>query len=87
MAAAVIALMLEANKNLTWRDVQHIIVRTSNPRGLQADDWMTNGAGYQVSHVFGFGLMDALQLTHVSKTWKTVPEQKRCSDSADDTAK
>ena len=83
MAAGVIALMLEANYNLTWRDVQHIIVRTSNPRGLKADDWITNGAGYNVSHVFGFGLMDALQLTHVSRNWRTVPEQRLCSNPVD----
>ncbi|XP_039266636.2 proprotein convertase subtilisin/kexin type 6-like isoform X2 [Styela clava] len=78
MAAGVIALMLDANKNLTWRDVQHIIVQTSNPYGLQAHDWVMNGAGYNVSHVFGFGLMDAAKLTHVSKNWTTVPEQKQC---------
>ena len=34
MAAGIVALALESNPNLTWRDVQHIIVRTSIPRGL-----------------------------------------------------
>ena len=29
MAAAIIALTLEANPSLTWRDVQHIMIRTS----------------------------------------------------------
>ena len=29
MAAAIIALTLEANPDLTWRDVQHVMVRTS----------------------------------------------------------
>ncbi len=29
MAAAIVALTLEANPSLTWRDVQHIIVRTA----------------------------------------------------------
>jgi len=29
MAAAIIALTLEANPSLTWRDVQHIMVRTA----------------------------------------------------------
>ena len=32
MAAGIVALALEANPELTWRDVQHIIVRTSIPR-------------------------------------------------------
>ena len=33
MAAGIVALTLEANPNLTWRDVQHIVVRTSIPQG------------------------------------------------------
>nr|CAB3264714.1 furin-like protease kpc-1 [Phallusia mammillata] len=78
MAAGVVALMLQANTNLTWRDVQHIIVRTSNSRGLHAPDWVVNGAGYNVSHVFGFGLLDAAALTHVAKSWVEVPAQREC---------
>jgi len=35
MAAAIIALALEANGGLTWRDVQHIVVRTSKPLNLK----------------------------------------------------
>lgn len=56
MAAGMIALMLEANPNLTWRDVQHIIVQTSkpsglyDPRGATNPGWLTNGAGRQYSH-------------------------------------
>lgn len=78
MAVGLIALMLEANSELTWRDVQHIIVRTTSSRGLKANDWVENGAGFRVSHVFGFGLMDAAAMTHVASTWQTVPEQKNC---------
>ena len=33
MAAGIVALALEANPSLSWRDVQHIIVRTSIPQG------------------------------------------------------
>lgn len=32
---------------LTWRDVQHIIVRTSRAGHLNANDWKTNAAGYK----------------------------------------
>ena len=31
--------------NLTWRDMQHLVVRTSQPAHLSADDWKTNGMG------------------------------------------
>ena len=33
MATGILALALEANRNLTWRDMQHLVVRTSVPRG------------------------------------------------------
>ena len=33
-AAGVIALALEANPSLTWRDVQHLLVFTSKRRNL-----------------------------------------------------
>lgn len=78
MAAGVVALMLQANPELTWRDVQHVIVRTSKAQGLRATDWVVNGAGYKVSHVFGYGLLDAAAATHVASRWREVPEQKKC---------
>ena len=31
--------------NLTWRDMQHLVVRTSQPGRLSAVDWKTNGVG------------------------------------------
>lgn len=41
---------------LTWRDVQHIIVKTSRRGHLSAPDWQTNGAGHdgivQPTHLF-----------------------------------
>ena len=49
MAAAIVALTLEANPDLGWRDMQHIIIRTSKRQLLQADDWSINGVGREVS--------------------------------------
>ena len=37
--------MLEANRNLNWRDMQHIVVRTAKPDHLIARDWQVNGVG------------------------------------------
>ena len=75
MAAAIIALVLEANPSLTWRDVQHIIVRTSQPRNLRATDWQTNGMGRMVSHSYGYGLMDSAAMVRSAKVWTLVPRQ------------
>lgn len=32
---------------LTWRDMQHLVVRASRPAQLQAEDWRSNGVGRQ----------------------------------------
>jgi len=78
MAAGIIALVLEANPSLNWRDIQHIVVRSAKHANLKAEDWNTNGAGYNVSHAFGFGLMDAGLMVKKAKVWKTVPDQQKC---------
>lgn len=41
--------------NLTWRDMQHLVVRTSRPGHLSAGDWKTNGVGRR-----GSGLVELL---------------------------
>lgn len=78
MAAAMVALVLEANPSLTWRDIQHIVVRTAKVANLRAEDWAVNGAGLNVSHAFGFGLMDAGEMVKMALKWKEVPQQGRC---------
>ncbi|KAG7223418.1 hypothetical protein INR49_015521 [Caranx melampygus] len=83
MAAAIIALALEANPLLTWRDVQHIIVKTSRAGHLSAPDWKTNAAGYNVSHLYGFGLMDAEAMVKEAERWRQVPTQHVCVENAD----
>uniref|UniRef100_A0A3B4X2F5 SPC3 n=1 Tax=Seriola lalandi dorsalis TaxID=1841481 RepID=A0A3B4X2F5_SERLL len=82
MAAGVIALTLDANPLLTWRDVQHIIVRTSKSHHLIAPDWHINGAGYKVSHLYGFGLLDAESMVKEAERWKQVPSQHECVEEA-----
>ncbi|XP_028273367.1 proprotein convertase subtilisin/kexin type 5 [Parambassis ranga] len=81
-AAGVIALTLEANPLLTWRDVQHIIVQTSQAHHLIAPDWRVNGAGYKVSHLYGFGLLDAESMVREAERWKRVPSQHECVEEA-----
>ncbi|XP_016148018.1 proprotein convertase subtilisin/kexin type 5-like [Sinocyclocheilus grahami] len=81
MAAGIIALTLEANPALTWRDVQHIVVKTSRPGHLNTSDWQSNGAGHDVSHLYGFGLMDAEAMVKEAETWKQVPPQHVCEEN------
>nr|AAC37262.1 vitellogenin convertase [Aedes aegypti] len=82
LAAGIAALVLEANPNLTWRDLQHIVVRTAKPGNLKDPTWSKNGVGRRVSHSFGYGLMDAAAMVKLARTWKTVPEQQICEINA-----
>ncbi|XP_074151098.1 proprotein convertase subtilisin/kexin type 6 isoform X1 [Sminthopsis crassicaudata] len=83
MVAGIIALALEANNQLTWRDVQHLLVKTSRPAHLKASDWKVNGAGHKVSHLYGFGLVDAEGIVVEAKKWKAVPSQHMCIAASD----
>uniref|UniRef100_H3D3P2 Furin (paired basic amino acid cleaving enzyme) b n=1 Tax=Tetraodon nigroviridis TaxID=99883 RepID=H3D3P2_TETNG len=78
LAAGIIALALEANMNLTWRDMQHLVVRTSQPGRLSATDWKSNGVGRRVSHSYGYGLLDAKAMVTLAKNWTTVGPQHQC---------
>ncbi|XP_037714404.1 furin-like protease 1, isoforms 1/1-X/2 isoform X1 [Drosophila subpulchrella] len=82
LAAGIAALVLQSNQNLTWRDLQHIVVRTAKPANLKDPSWSRNGVGRRVSHSFGYGLMDAAEMVRVARSWKSVPEQQRCEINA-----
>lgn len=84
MGSGIIALVLQANPKLTWRDVQHITVASSKPitstNRWRRDKpyWNRNAAGLLVSSEFGFGLMDASKMIEYAKKWRTVPHQLSC---------
>ncbi|XP_053611965.1 neuroendocrine convertase 1-like isoform X2 [Plodia interpunctella] len=79
LAAGIIALALQANPNLTWRDVQHLIVWTSEYAPLSSNPgWQINGAGFRFDIRFGFGLLNAGALVATSLNWTSVPEKSIC---------
>ncbi|XP_067169162.1 proprotein convertase subtilisin/kexin type 4 [Apteryx mantelli] len=82
LAAGMIALALEANPALTWRDMQHLVVRASKPAHLQAEDWAVNGVGRKVSHHYGYGLLDAGLLVELARKWTGTRPQRKCSVKA-----
>ncbi|NXU12232.1 PCSK4 convertase, partial [Pardalotus punctatus] len=82
LAAGMVALALEANPTLTWRDLQHLIIRASKPAHLQAEDWAENGVGRRVSHYYGYGLLDAGLLVQGAMTWAGTRPQEKCSVKA-----
>jgi subtilisin family serine protease len=78
LAAGALALVLEANPELTYRDVMHIIAQTARiPNLSEVNGWIINGAGYHVNDKFGFGVLDAGQMVALAQKWINVPARYR----------
>lgn len=71
LAAGVIALMLEANPSLTWRDVRLLLAQNARKNDNTDPDWTTNGAGLNINHKYGFGVVDANAMVTAAKAYTT----------------
>ena len=84
ITAGVVALMLDANPNLGWRDVQEILAVTARHTGTDVGaaaqfnelyEWHFNGSsdwnggGLHFSNDYGFGLTDALAAVRLAESW------------------
>jgi hypothetical protein len=84
VTSGVVALMLEANSSLTWRDVKHILASTSdqvdstisatnltiNGVAYAAEAaWLTNAAGYKFHNYYGFGRVNAGLAVSAAQTY------------------
>lgn len=76
IVSGVIALMLEANPQLGYRDIQAILVASArqfdDPNGTDwtynaAGNW--NGGGMHASTDYGFGKVDALAAVRLAQSW------------------
>nr|POE49534.1 kexin [Quercus suber] len=75
LVAGIYGLMLEANPDLTWRDVQWITVLTA-VKVDQIDEWQPNDAvGKEYSHQYGYGKADAYAMVEMAKAWESVNPQ------------
>jgi hypothetical protein len=69
MLSGIIALMLEANPNLTWRDVQHVLIRSCRIPQTRTSLWSVNSAGRPHSMDYGFGIPDASVAVSIAQQW------------------
>ena len=74
VVSSVVALILEANAALTWRDVQHILVRSSVKVDGDDEAWKVNGAGRDIHDGHGFGLVDAGAATTLAASWTPIAQ-------------
>lgn len=79
----VIAMMLQVNPDLGYRDVQGILAATSTAVGDAADKTFTvNAAGYSHSNLYGFGIVNASAAVEATPTWTNFgPEELIESES------
>ncbi len=71
--SGLVALLLSANTNLAWRDVQQILVLSSRHYDLTDPSLMTNGAGLLVSHNDGYGVPDSGYALELASGWSNRP--------------
>lgn len=75
IVSGMIGLLLEANPDLGWRDVQEIIAYSSQHNDAASAGWQYNGAqnwnggGLHYSHDYGFGAADAWAAIRLAETW------------------
>ncbi|CAJ1961945.1 unnamed protein product [Cylindrotheca closterium] len=78
IVSGVIALMLDANPRLSWRDVQGIIATTSRSvtHSIYDDEsQVVNDAGLRHSHLYGFGIVDALAAVTAAQNWESYGDE------------
>jgi len=82
IVSGIVALMLEANPNLGYRDVQEILAYSAREIDSAGNDWRYNGASNwnggglhydALSHDYGYGLVDALAAVRLTETWSATP--------------
>lgn len=75
LAAGIYALVLSANPNLTWRDVQYVSVMLSVPVNQDDGDYQMTASKRLYSHKYGYGKIDAYEMVQVAKAWTNVKSQ------------
>jgi subtilisin-like proprotein convertase family protein len=70
--AGVVALMLDANPTLTWRDVQHVLIHSATKNDPDDTQWIQNAAGLSFNPKYGFGLVNAEETVKTAMTWEPV---------------
>jgi len=72
IAAGVIALALQIRPDLSWRDIQHILVATAVPVAPKHDSWISRTKRKSYSPFYGFGKIDAAAVVDRAKKWRLV---------------
>lgn len=67
-----VALMLQVNPNLGYRDVKEILMKTAAKDGLSGEDFVSNVSGFSFTHAFGAGLLNVSAALDLAAGWKNL---------------
>jgi subtilisin-like proprotein convertase family protein len=73
VVSGVVALMLQANPNLGWRDVQEVLIRSATQTDPTNNEWRTNKAGFKFNPNFGAGRVNAGAAVALATNWVNLP--------------
>jgi kexin len=79
--SGVVALMLEVNPQLSWRDVKAILISTAERNDATHQDWRANGAGFWINHDYGYGLLHADRALAAAAAWDTLGSEVQIAGS------
>ncbi len=82
LVAGVVALMLEKNPLLGWRDVQEILIRSATRIRPTDSGWALNGAGIAFHPRFGAGFANASAAVAMAAGWENLPAHEIVSRTA-----
>jgi|GEM_PF-764871 len=75
VVSGVVALMLEANPQLGWRDVKEILLRSGTKLAPTDPDWVSRSGGNATlppikhNHQYGGGMINAVNAVNLASTW------------------
>lgn len=72
LGAGVIAVILESNPNLGWRDVKEILLSSAAVISPTDALWATNAAGFHFNHSFGAGSPNTRAAVDLARTWSNL---------------
>lgn len=75
LAAGIFALALQVRPDLTWRDMQYLVMMTAVPIHLNSGEWQDTFIGRKYSHTYAYGKVDSYALVEAAKTWTNVKPQ------------